>query len=230
VHRSTWSLIERGRLDHLTFATARRCLEAVEAKLDLQPRWRGAELDRLLDEEHATLQAAWKGRLEKWDWTVVAEASFNYYGDRGRIDLLAWHATTLHLAVVEIKTEVADAQGLLGALNVKARVAPRVAVSMGWPRPTRVVPILIVRDTTTARDRIARLSPLFGEFTCRGRSGVSWLRRPAGGCPAILIFSDLRGANESRVKRVGRHRVRLSRSALSVNPASGSTRGGPEST
>lgn len=230
VHRSTWSLIERGHLDHLTFATARRCLEAVEAKLDLQPRWRGAELDRLLDEEHATLQAAWKERLEQWRWTVVAEASFNYYGDRGRIDLLAWHPESQRLAVIEIKTEVADAQGLLGALNVKVRVASRVSLSLGWPRPTRVVPILIVRDTTTARDRVARLSPLFGAFTCRGRGGVSWLRRPTGDCAGILIFSDLRGANESRVKRVGRHRVRLRRVVPSANAGPHGPSGGPQAT
>ncbi|HYM52131.1 MAG TPA: helix-turn-helix domain-containing protein [Candidatus Dormibacteraeota bacterium] len=64
IHRSTWSLLERGHVDHLTLSTVRRCLAALEVKLDLQPRWRGAELDRLLDEEDATLQAAWKERLE----------------------------------------------------------------------------------------------------------------------------------------------------------------------
>jgi hypothetical protein len=112
-------LVERGHIDHLTVTTVRRCLEAVEVKLDLQPRWRGADLDRLLDEGHATLQAAWKGRLEEWDWAVVAEASFNQYGDRGRIDLLAWHPVAQRLAVIEIKTELADAQGLLGRWTSK---------------------------------------------------------------------------------------------------------------
>jgi transcriptional regulator with XRE-family HTH domain len=219
VHRSTWSLIERGHLDHLTFETVRRCLEALEVRLDLLPRWRGAELDRLLDEEHATLQSAWKQRLERWAWAVVAEASFNEYGDRGRMDLLAWHPGRQILAVVEIKSEVADAQSLLGSLNVKVRVAPRVSLSLGWPPPTRVVPILIVRDSTTARDRVARLSPLFAAFARRGRAGVSWLRRPYGDCSGVLIFSDLRGANGSRITRVGRHRVRLRRVIPSVMPA-----------
>jgi transcriptional regulator with XRE-family HTH domain len=228
VHRSTWSLVERGHIDHLTFTTVRRCLEAVEVKLDLQPRWRGAELDRLLDEGHATLQAAWKGRLEAWDWVVVAEASFNQYGDRGRIDLLAWHPVAQRLAVFEIKTELADAQDLLGALDVKVRVAPRVAHSLGWPRPTRVVPVLIVRNSTTARDRFARLAPLFTGFAWRGRKGVSWLRRPLGDCSGILIFSDLRGANRGRVTRVGGHRVRLRRGVSSVDEAARRAVGGPE--
>jgi transcriptional regulator with XRE-family HTH domain len=229
VHRSTWSLVERGHVDHLTFATVRRCLEAIEVKLDLQPRWRGAELDRLLDEGHATLQAAWKGRLEAWDWAVVAEASFNQYGDRGRIDLLAWHPVAQRLAVIEIKTELADAQNLLGALDVKVRVAPRVANSLGWPRPARVVPILIVRNSTTARDRIARLAPLFTSFAWRGRKGVSWLRRPLGDCSGVLIFSDLRGANGGRATRVGGHRVRLRRDRSSVDGARPRAADGSES-
>lgn len=230
VHRSTWSLIERGHLDHLTFATVRRCLEALEVKLNLQPRWRGAELDRLLDEEHATLQAAWKARLEQWSWVVVAEASFNHYGDRGRIDLLAWHPVAEALAVIEIKSEVADAQGLLGPLDVKVRLAPRVALALGWPRPTRVVPILIVRNSTTARDRVARLGPLFSGFGRRGRAGVSWLRRPVGYCAGVLIFSDLRSATDSRVTRVGRQRVRVRRAASSGTAAVRDTAGGPPGT
>ena len=223
-------MIERGHIDHLTLATVRRCLDTLEVKLDLQPRWRGSELDRLLDEEHATLQAAWKQRLEQWAWIVVAEASFNHYGDRGRIDLLAWHPVAHQLAVAEIKSEVADAQGLLGPLDVKVRLAPRVALALSWPRPTRVVPILIVRDSTTARDRVARMAPLFSRFAHRGRAGVSWLRHPAGECTGVLIFSDLRGANTRRVTRVGRLRVRVRRADASVNEAIAGATSGPSGT
>jgi transcriptional regulator with XRE-family HTH domain len=230
IHRSTWSLLERGHVDHLTLSMVRRCLAALEVKLDLQPRWRGAELDRLLDEEHATLQAAWKERLERWGWMVVAEASFNHYGDRGRIDLLAWHLQAHCLAVIEIKSVVADAQGLLGPLDVKVRVAPRVALAMGWPRSPVAVPVLVVRNGTTARDRIARLAPLFTRFARRGRAGVSWLRRPVAGCSGVLIFSDLRGANSRRVPHVGPHRVRRRGANLSVNAASDNAAGDSQGT
>ena len=233
VHRSTWSLVERGRLDRMTLSTLRRCLAAIDVRLDLLARWRGSDLDRLLDEGHSRLQAAWKARLERWGWEVIAEASFNHYGDRGRIDLLAWHSAATILLVVEIKTVVADAQDLLGALDVKVRVARSVALERGWPRVLAVVPVLLVAETSTNRDRIARLGSLFGQFAPRGRVAMTWMRRPMGahasaarpsgarssgarssgaqnaGIPrGLLIFSDSRSATTSRVTRVGRDRVR----------------------
>jgi transcriptional regulator with XRE-family HTH domain len=123
LHRSTVSDIEGGSLDDITVRTVRRCLKELDVRLDLEPRWRGAELDRLLDENHARKQAAWKERLERWAWQVIAEASFNRYGERGRIDLLAWHPGLAILLVVEIKSELVDAQSLLGGMDVKTRVA-----------------------------------------------------------------------------------------------------------
>lgn len=73
----------------MTTQTLRRCLDALEVSLDLVPRWRGGGLDRLLDQDHAALQAAWADRLRRWKYDVRVETSFNHYGDRGRIDLLA---------------------------------------------------------------------------------------------------------------------------------------------
>ena len=169
LHRSTVSLVERGHLSGLTLNVIRRCLEAVQAQVDLTPRWHGSELDRLLDEQHSWLQAAWKARLERWGWDVWVEASFNRYGDRGRIDLLAWHDAAQVLLVVEIKTEIADAQGLLGALDVKARVAPFVGRELGWAHPTAIARALVVTDKTTNRERVNRLAPLFAQFHLRHR-------------------------------------------------------------
>ena len=198
LHRSTVSLVERGHLSRLTLNVIRRCLDAVEARVDLTARWRGAELDHLLDEQHSWLQAAWKARLERWDWDVRAEASFNRFGDRGRIDLLAWHRPTGVLLVSEIKTEIADAQGLLGALDVKARVAPFVRRELGWAHPTAIARALVVTDKTTNRERVNRLAPLFAQFQLRGRAAISWLRDPQGGVSGLLIFSDLRPATTRR--------------------------------
>jgi len=192
----------------MTLETLRSCLDVVEVRLDLRPSWRGPELNRLLDEDHAGLQAAWVQRMRQWDWDVRVEASFNHYGDRGRIDLLAFHPRTASLVVGEIKTELVDAQDLLGQLDVKVRVARQVAAQLGWPAPKRVYPLLIIRSSSTARDRLRRLAPLFAAFSVRGRAGVSCLRQPERLSTPLLVLSDLRSAGNSRVKQVATHRVR----------------------
>jgi transcriptional regulator with XRE-family HTH domain len=138
IHRSTISLVEGGHFSRLTLAVIRRCFEPLQADLELTARWRGAELDRLLDEQHSWLQSSWKAKLERWGWAVQAEASFNHYGERGRIDLLAWYGTQRVLLVVEIKTEIVDSQALLGALDVKLRVAPITCRELGWGNPPRL--------------------------------------------------------------------------------------------
>jgi transcriptional regulator with XRE-family HTH domain len=220
-HRSTISLIERGQLDSVSMTALRRSLAALEVRLDLVPRWRGSDLDRLLDEDHQQLQAAWKARLDRWSWLVNAEASFNHYGDRGRIDLLAWHPLARIILVVEVKTLVVDAQDLLGSLDVKVRVAPFVARERGWPDARGVVPVLVLRESATNRRRLVRLGALADDFDLRGRAAVSWLRHPSahprpGG---LLILSDLSPADHRSVRRVGRERVRLDGSGGSVESA-----------
>jgi transcriptional regulator with XRE-family HTH domain len=219
VHRSTWSRIEGGHLDRLTLATVRSCLEALEVRLDLQPRWRGAELERLLDDGHAALQAGWKDRLDRWGWQVRVEVSFNRYGERGRIDLLAWHPSLRILLVVEIKTEIVDAQGLLGGMDAKVRLAPFVARGLGWTTPTIVLPVLVVAEESTNRRRMDRIQPLLTHLTRRGKAGISWLHRPQATPGGLLIFSILSPAHARRVKRVGAHRVRVRRDPPSVDSA-----------
>jgi transcriptional regulator with XRE-family HTH domain len=212
VHRATWSNLERGLIDRMTLAGLRRCLAVLEIRLDLVPGWRGADLARLRDAPHAALQAAWKRRLERWGWQVWVEVSFNHYGDRGRIDLLAWHPVLRVVLVVEIKSEIEDAQALLGGMDVKCRVAPVVARRLGLAQPSGVVPLLVVADGSTTRDRLRRLAPLFGRFVVRGRAAMSWLRRPSGVPAGLLALTDLRYATGSSGKQVGAHRVRRQRS------------------
>lgn len=220
MHRSTWSNLERGRLGQMAVETVRRYLAVLEVTLDLVPRWRGSQLDRLMDENHARMQTAWKERLERWGWLVWAEVSYSYYGERGRADLVAWFAPLRILLIVEIKTELVDIQALLGGLDAKRRLAPVIARQLGLGAPALVVPVLLVSDGSTGRGRVRRFESLFSEFPRRGRSAVSWLRHPSreldGG---LLVFSDLRAANGDRVKSVGSHRVRVSGRVASVDSA-----------
>lgn len=183
------------------------------------PSWRGADLARLLDESHASIQGRWKERLERWGWQVWVERSFNVYGERGRIDLLAWHPVRRCLLVGEVKTEIADAQDLLGRMDVKVRLAPVVCRSLGIRQPAMVVPLLLVAEGNTNRDRIRRLAPLLTGFDLRGRQAISWLRLAGSSRPlrGLLIVTESRDATGSSVPRPARHRVRSRKGERSVN-------------
>lgn len=224
LHRSTISLVERGRLEGLTVEVIRRAVAPLAVSAEVGIRWRGPELDRLLDARHASIQSAWKGRLEGWGWVVDAEVSFNRYGERGRVVLLAWNPTTPGtLLVVEVKTELVDLQDLLGRLDVKRRLAPWLARERGWPRPRRVLPVLLLPDTSPARQTVRRFAPLFEGFNLRGREAVTALRSPAFigqiGATGLLVLTDLRRATGGRVTSLGVSRVRIKAGSVSTDRA-----------
>ena len=103
--------------------------------MTLDVRRRGAELDRLIDEGHAALGARVAEKLRGWGWDVRVEVSYSEYGERGSIDLLAWHAATGSLLVIEVKTEIVSAESTLRKLDEKGRLAAKVARErFGWAR------------------------------------------------------------------------------------------------
>jgi hypothetical protein len=212
VHRSTWSKLERGQLDAMTVRMMRRCLAVLELDVDLVPRGDRASHERLMDERHARLETHWAVLLRRRGWQVWAEHSFSHFGERGRVDLLAWHPPTRTLAVIEIKTEFADSQALLGVLDAKVRLGPVLARQLGLPTPARVVPVLIFAESMTNRRRVGRIGPLLERFDVRGSAARSWLRWPNGGS-GLLFFS---GATASRVRGPSPQRVRLSAARPSV--------------
>ena len=194
----------------------RRIGSALDIRLGWDAGFRGAELRRLRDADHARLAEWLTGRFERSGWTVVPEASFNHYGDRGRIDLLAFHPVTGTLVVVEVKTVIADIQELLGTLNAKERVAPVLARSLGW-RAARVVPFLIVAESTTNRRHLVAHARLFGRFALRGKGAVAWIRRPDGTPSGLLLLVKSPDRSGVGVRRAGRQRVRLRQASTSVN-------------
>lgn len=214
------SRVETGRWEGLRWSVLCRVCSEAGLRLSLEGRWRGGELARLLDAAHAALQERLKRRLEAVGWRAAAEVTFARYGERGSIDLLAWHASTGSLLVVEVKSSIADVQGLLRPLDAKVRLAGGIARDVGWTA-RRVVPCLAAADTTTNRRRIAEHAALFARFAIRGREASAWLAHPTGQVPGLLLLAPpvIRGAN---ARRAGRLRVRPSRAPSSVDPAQGS--------
>ena len=152
----------------------------------------------LSDANHAALQNRLADLLRGAGWLVATETSFNHYGDRGRIDLLAFHPGLRILLVVEIKTRIQDVQDMLGRLDVKRRIAPMLARDRGWD-VAAIVPAFVVREDRTARRRVAEHAALFTNFSLRARAARAWLRRPWMPAPqGILMFEEVHAARYSR--------------------------------
>lgn len=83
--------IERGESRRLPADTFDRVAQAAGASLDLALRWKGEGLDRLLDEDHARLVELVVLKLQALGWEVAVEVSFSRFGERGSIDVLAFH-------------------------------------------------------------------------------------------------------------------------------------------
>jgi hypothetical protein len=58
--------------------------------------------------------------------------SFSRYGERGSIDVLAWHPRRRALAVFEVKSVTPDMQAMFVGLDRKGRLAPGIARERGW--------------------------------------------------------------------------------------------------
>jgi hypothetical protein len=186
------SMIENGRLEGLTVRTIRRALMPLDIPLDWDGGWRRPELARLRDADHSVLADAWARWLQLNGWLVRPEVSFNRYGDRGRIDLLAYHPIARALLVIEVKTAIVDVQELLGTLHIKARVARFVAGELGWhPLPSSLPRRRRRVDRAASGSRARR--PLRAIFSARPRRDemVPATRRPARGDPHLQKVARL---------------------------------------
>jgi len=209
VSRSAISTIERGRVERFTIATVRAVMRALNTSVELYAMWGGhGDLDRLLDADHARLVQEWADRHRRAGWEVWPEASYSIFGERGRIDLLAFHPPTGVLEVSECKTGLWDLQDTIGRLDAKVRLAPTIAKERGW-EVRRVVGALVLAEGRTARRRIANHELLFGRYDLRGWAANAFARDPAGDGNGVLAFVELPDSNQGGLRRAGQRRVRL---------------------
>lgn len=225
--QSTVSRVERGLWDEISWSRLKRVCDAAGLRLGVEGRWRGGELARLLDRDHAALGQFLRPRLEGMGWRSEVEVTYSRYGERGSIDLLAFQAGSGQLVVVELKTVIADVQGILRPLDAKVRLARGIASERAW-RAQNVVPCLVVTDTTTNRRRLAEHAALFAGFRLRGRAAGAWLRRPVGDPGGLLLLVNPPGMRRGNLRRAGQQRVRLRSGRASVREVPGSGGGGGE--
>jgi len=189
------SRIERGHLGTQSVDSIRAVAAALDIRVDVIPRWRGGDLDRLLNARHSALHeevARWfKARYPAW--VLAPEVTFAIYSDRGIIDILAWHPGRRALLVIELKTQIADVNELLGTLDRKRRLATEIARSRGWDATT-VSAWLIVAEGRTNRRRIeAHETMLRAALPGSTRGMRAWLKDPGVPLGALSFWPGTGG-------------------------------------
>ena len=190
----------------------RRAAKALEAELIIQLRWRGGDLDRLVDEGHSFVVGKTLERLRSRGWEVRTEVSYSIYGERGSIDVLAWHEPTRSLLVVEVKTSIVSGEETLRKHDEKARLAGRIAVEQfGW-RARIVSRLLILPDLSTPRRQVERVATVMHvAYPDRGVAVREWLARPAGPVAGIVFLPAIEGPKRGVTGALSRRRVRRRR-------------------
>jgi transcriptional regulator with XRE-family HTH domain len=206
VSQALVSAIEHGNLDQTSLGSVRRVASAVGVSLAFEPRWRGADLPRLLDERHAAVVQQIVTRLTALAWTTLPEHTFSIRGERGSVDVLAWRPARRAALVIEVKTQIVDMQEMLSTFDRKRRLLSTIVRDLGW-KPLAVGALLVMPEETQARHAVARYRPLFdATYPDRGRSVRAWLLRPEHDLRGLWFLNFIAG--DARQRRGGVFRVR----------------------
>ena len=195
VARTTVSDLETGHIERTRVDSVVRMVEALGGRIDFAVRWHGGELDRLLNARHSALHESVARTLRTiGGWQIAPEVSFNTGGEKGAIDILAWHPATRTLLVIELKTSIVDISDLMGTLDRKRRLASVVSRPRGW-YPATVAVWLVVGDSATNRRRVsAHAKTLRAALPSDGRTISGWLRQPHGELRCLSFWANAAGA------------------------------------
>ncbi|MEA2623004.1 MAG: hypothetical protein QOH61_1914 [Chloroflexota bacterium] len=205
--RSTASRVERGEWDGITYRSITAVAAALDAALASVVSWHGAALDRLLDEGHARLVGLVVKQLRALGWVVAVEVSYSVYGERGSIDVPAWHPGSATLLVIEVKSELGSVEGLLRPLDAKVRLAAGIArEQFGW-QAARVARIVVFPEDRTIRRQVERHRVVLEHALPAGNVEIrGWLRVPSGALRGRWFLTLSRhtplARNPSAIRRV----------------------------
>ena len=204
VARSSIAAIEGGHAERVALAVLLRVAAALGARLSVRVYWQGEALDRLRDERHAAIVERVLPLLTAEGWIVRTEVSFSEYGERGSIDVLAFHPEVGALLVIEVKSTVPDLQATLSNLDRKTRLAPGLAPALGWEVDS-VSRLLVLHENRTARRRVAQHEATFrAALPMRTAAVRRWLRHPDQAIAGILFLTNVSQDDNRRSRRPSR--------------------------
>jgi hypothetical protein len=213
--RSTWlgllvsqTMVARAedhRIIGLRIELILRIAAVLDIRVDFSPRWRGGEMDRLLNAGHSAMHEQVATMLAAAPaWLFRPEVSFAIYGERGVIDILAFHPQSGALLVIELKTEIVDVQDLIGSVDRYTRLARRVAAEPGWSA-RHVSCWVLITDAARNRRRAAKHRSVLGAaFPADGRTMRGWLRHPDQAVKALSFLSWQSSGTRPGVRRIRR--------------------------
>ena len=141
------------------------------------------------------------------------EYTFNHFGERGSVNIVAWHPSRRALLIVEVKTRLLDVQELLATFDRKCRIVPSLLRRQRAWNPVIIGRLLVVADGTSQR-RVVRAHAHTFEATLpdSARRVRSWLRDPVHPLAAIWFVPPTTGDRTKPVpaslQRVRAPRVR----------------------
>jgi hypothetical protein len=187
----------------------KRLAATLDADVYISIRWRGGEIDRLMDEGHAAVVGWVIATLSSLGWEARPEVSYAVWRESGSIDVLAWHAPTRTLLVVEVKTELTSLEETLRKHDAKQRLASEIAADrFGWTQPRLVSRLLVLPDSTSTRRAVERHGAVLGStYRLRADEARAWLKSPAEQS-SLLLFAPLTRRVRGRRDPVSRRRVR----------------------
>lgn len=207
------SLIENGRLEDVSPRALKRVAEALGIRVEISVRLPAGQLDRLLNAGHATLHEELARYLDGLPgWLHAPEVSFSIYGERGVIDILAFHQPTRSLLIIELKTELVSLEDLLTTMDRRVRLARRIARERGWEAST-LSAWVILAESDMNRRRVRRFrSSLAAAFPANGHAMRRWLRAPTGSIHALSFWANFSEAG-AKERLLARKRVRVLKTA-----------------
>lgn len=204
VSQATVWRVESGQIPEMTLAVLRRLAAVLEIRLELLPRGRGAELDRVLSARHSALHESVARALahDFPDWMMASEVSFSIWGERGVIDLLLWHPGRRALLIIEFKTELVDVGALLGTMDRRRRLARQIVKDRGWYPRTVSTWVIVAASRTNARRIAEHRTVLRTAFPAVGREMRRWLRDPVGSIAGLSTWTEPSGRRLAPTRRV----------------------------
>jgi transcriptional regulator with XRE-family HTH domain len=203
VSQSVTSRAERGLLPRISFDQLDRIAAVLGVSIFIDAKWSDGNVDRLIDHAHASIVEVVVAELRRDGWDVVVEFGFNHYGERGSVDVLAWHAATRTLLIVEVKSILTDLQATFASFATKVRIVPGlVRRERGWDA-RRIGRVIVLPGTTANRSTVARHQATFDATFPERMPGMRpWLRRPDRDLGGLWFLSTIPVGTRNATRRV----------------------------